>query len=129
MLLCLPSENFAQFFIPETVGRNIRVSKTLHNDIANDNNIRGGSRYLPQNEYMKVHNITFQHPVAMYRSDLGASRLSKNTQGSHNGQTKQNQKQPHATHITKITTGNYNRRKENRIIVSRRILNHNNLYL
>jgi hypothetical protein len=35
------------------------------------------------------------------------SRLNKNTQGSHNKQTKQNQKQPRATHITKITWGNW----------------------
>jgi hypothetical protein len=32
------------------------------------------------------------------------------------------------TDITKITRGNYNRKKENRITVSSRILNHNNLY-
>jgi hypothetical protein len=37
-------------------------------------------------------------------------------------------KQLCATHITKITRSNYNRRKENRITVSSRILNHNNLY-
>jgi hypothetical protein len=48
--------------------------------------------------------------------------------GRHNQQTKQNQKKPRATHITKITRGNYNRWKENRITVSSRILNYNNLY-
>jgi hypothetical protein len=32
------------------------------------------------------------------------------------------------THITEITRGNYSRRKENRITVSGRILNHNKLY-
>jgi hypothetical protein len=53
-------------------------------------------------------------------------RPSKNTQGSHKQQTIQNQKQPRATHITKITKGNYNRRKENRITNSS-ILVHNNL--
>jgi hypothetical protein len=31
-------------------------------------------------------------------------------------------------YVTNITRGNYNRRKENRITVSSRILNHNNLY-
>jgi hypothetical protein len=41
--------------------------------------------------------------------------------------SKQNQKSPRATHITKITTGNY-KRKENCITVSSRILDHNNLY-
>jgi hypothetical protein len=42
-----------------------------------------------------------------------------------NHKTKQNQKQPHATHTTKITRGNYNRKKENRITVSSRIHDHN----
>jgi uncharacterized membrane protein len=55
-----------------------------------------------------------------------------------NRQSKQNQKQPRATqsHLNKtvgdphnqLTRGNYNRRRENRITVSSRILNHNNLY-
>jgi hypothetical protein len=41
--------------------------------------------------------------------------------GHHNRSTKQTkQKQPRATHITEITRGNYNRRKDNRITVSSR---------
>jgi hypothetical protein len=51
-------------------------------------------------------------------------RPSKNIQDSHNQQTKQNQKQTHATHINKTIRGNYNTTKENGITVSSRILDH-----
>jgi hypothetical protein len=50
--------------------------------------------------------------LMMTDQHIGELPPNKNTEGSHNQYTEQNQKEVRATHITKITRGNNNKGKK-----------------
>jgi hypothetical protein len=69
----------------------------------------------------RIHNRT----PAPARTFKAATTTKPNKTKSNHVQPKDTQIKLMATHITEKTTGNYNRRKENRITVSSKILDHN----